>query len=327
MCNGIMFIRAQTSLHLGTGSSVGAVDQPIQRERCTGWPTGYGSSLKGALRDGYRVLLINDGKAADRQAADEHPRLTTIFGPPRAQGSDHQGALAITDARIMLYPVRSLKGLFAWVTCPAVIAQLGGALQLMGAGDTRPQVPDVAVEDALVHAGCSLVVPNQQQGQQGHLVLEDVALKARTGQSEHALLARWLRGALGIPEGAFDDPQQRLVIVNDDVFGYFVQHCTELTQRVALDYDTKTAAGGALFTQEFLPPETVLYSVLLVEDPLPRTANGSDGLTSQMVVKEVEAICQRPLQLGSNQTTGKGWCRLRVQTASAAAWPAQEVQS
>jgi len=47
----ILYLFTRTPLHVGAGSSVGAIDQPIQRERHTGFPTIPGSSLKGVLRD------------------------------------------------------------------------------------------------------------------------------------------------------------------------------------------------------------------------------------------------------------------------------------
>ena len=46
----ILFIFAETPLHAGTGSGLGAVDLPIQRERSTGYPIVQASGLKGALR-------------------------------------------------------------------------------------------------------------------------------------------------------------------------------------------------------------------------------------------------------------------------------------
>ena len=46
-----LFIHAITSVHPGSGTALGHVDLPIQRERHTDWPMIPGSSLKGVLRD------------------------------------------------------------------------------------------------------------------------------------------------------------------------------------------------------------------------------------------------------------------------------------
>ena len=46
------------------------------------------------------------------------------------EGNSHAGAITLTDARILAFPVRSLKGVFAWVTCPAVLERLARDLGL-----------------------------------------------------------------------------------------------------------------------------------------------------------------------------------------------------
>ena len=46
----LLFLHAQTGLHPGSGTALGAVDLPIQRERYTQWPVIPGSTLKGILR-------------------------------------------------------------------------------------------------------------------------------------------------------------------------------------------------------------------------------------------------------------------------------------
>ena len=46
----MLFIYVETPLHAGTGRGLGAVDQPIQRERTTGYPIVQASSIKGRLR-------------------------------------------------------------------------------------------------------------------------------------------------------------------------------------------------------------------------------------------------------------------------------------
>ena len=47
MTTKILYLFTRTPLHVGAGASVGAIDQPIQRERHTGHPIIPGSSIKG----------------------------------------------------------------------------------------------------------------------------------------------------------------------------------------------------------------------------------------------------------------------------------------
>ena len=56
----LLFIHTLTRLHPGSGTALGVVDLPVQRERHTQWPLIPGSSLKGILRDACRES-IKDG--------------------------------------------------------------------------------------------------------------------------------------------------------------------------------------------------------------------------------------------------------------------------
>ena len=51
MTTKLLTIFTRTPLHVGCGSSVGAVDLPVIRERHTRFPIIPGSSLKGVLAD------------------------------------------------------------------------------------------------------------------------------------------------------------------------------------------------------------------------------------------------------------------------------------
>ena len=58
-----LFFMCETPLHAGSGSDLGIVDLPIQRERHTNFPKVESSSLKGALREGFengKELDINN---------------------------------------------------------------------------------------------------------------------------------------------------------------------------------------------------------------------------------------------------------------------------
>jgi len=64
----ILYLFTRTPLHVGAGASVGAIDQPIVRERHTGFPVIPGTTIKGVLRD-----------AATRDE-NANPDVDAIFG-------------------------------------------------------------------------------------------------------------------------------------------------------------------------------------------------------------------------------------------------------
>src|SRR4051812_33995854 len=105
-------LHAITSVHAGSGSEIGLVDLPIQREKHTGFPKIESSSLKGAIRYTLEHRL---------QSEEERKHFELVFGSSANQRGDNESqssAIAFSDARVLLFPVKSMRGIFAWVTCP-----------------------------------------------------------------------------------------------------------------------------------------------------------------------------------------------------------------
>ena len=87
----LLYLFTRTPLHVGAGSSVGAVDQPVMRERHTGFPIIPGSSIKGVLRDHNKTPKEGD----------------TVFGREASKDdSGHVGELSFSEAKLLLFPVR-----------------------------------------------------------------------------------------------------------------------------------------------------------------------------------------------------------------------------
>ena len=62
----VVFLYAVSPVHMGAGSAVGVIDNPIQRERHTGHPCFAGSGIKGAVRHGF-TAIGGDATLIDRQ--------------------------------------------------------------------------------------------------------------------------------------------------------------------------------------------------------------------------------------------------------------------
>src|SRR5690606_20584602 len=109
----ILYLYAETPAHVGTGVGLGAVDMPIQREKHTAYPIIQASGVKGALRDTAELDLGRDSQA-----------VKSIFGAASGdEGADFAGAMSPSDARILLFPVRALNGVFVWITSPIVLGR------------------------------------------------------------------------------------------------------------------------------------------------------------------------------------------------------------
>jgi len=170
---GLLLIHAQTALHPGSGTALGAVDLPVQRERHTQWPTIAGSALKGILRDSCREEARHSYGGDRKKANEEDPDLIAAFGPGKVdESSSHAGALSVTDARILAFPVRSLRGVFAWVTCMDVLQRLQRDLGLAKMdGMTLPEEP--GKEKALCAGASDLLVGGDK------LVLKSLSFSVR----------------------------------------------------------------------------------------------------------------------------------------------------
>lgn len=289
------FLKAQTSLHAGAGTAVGAIDLPIQRERHTGWPVVQGSGLKGVLRHHAKPLGANDSE------------IVEIFGPETDNASDHAGAVSLTDARILLFPVRSAKGVFAWVTCPAVLKRLKTDLKMIGLEPkwTAPSVPD---DGAVLPTNSVLKLQSQNSC---WLVLEEFRLKVTevTKDFDADPIGNWLNEY--IPEAT--EVAKQLAIISDGCFDHLAHFATQIETRIALNYETKTVKGTALFNQECLPPETVLYSLALTKGSRKPADDSGRRLTADQIVGKLCGWFDgKLLQIGGDETTGKGFCWVKT---------------
>ena len=149
----ILYLFTRTPLHVGAGASVGAIDQPVQRERHTGFPIIPGSSVKGVLRDHLRTLGLD--------------AINDLFGRGGAGEDFSAGKISFGEARLLAFPVRSAKGAFALATSPLALQRFA---RDAGLEVTVPPPP----ADMTCLAGSKLVI--EKNGQKG-AVLEEFRFK------------------------------------------------------------------------------------------------------------------------------------------------------
>ncbi|MFL1378496.1 MULTISPECIES: type III-B CRISPR module RAMP protein Cmr4 [unclassified Nocardiopsis] len=291
----LVFFYTESPLHAGASDSKGIIDLPIQREAHTRYPTVYGQSLKGALR----------------QAAEEHSEwsgqaVNEVFGSPVGQGGPTTpGLLSVGDAQLVALPVPTLRRTFAWVT--SVIA-LGRLARKYRASDT-PAGPALPEEP-----GEALSTGHGWTGKQafGPLVL---AVDGNGADEQNRLLRAWaerIRSDAFAPEQAFLPFSEKfakdLVLVDDDAMAALVEEGTEISVRVQLGAD-KTVQNGP-FHSEYLPAETVLACALTLRGPRGATAPDQEHLRLLTLLLHGSGTVLH--QIGGDETLGKGlvWTRL-----------------
>ncbi|MCA9950726.1 MAG: type III-B CRISPR module RAMP protein Cmr4 [Anaerolineales bacterium] len=283
----LLFTHALTPLHPGTGQGTGVIDLPIAREVATGIPYLPGSSLKGVLRDRY-------GDAEDS---------ITLFGPkPGNISGDNSSASALqfTDQRLLLLPVRSLAGTFAWITSPFILQRFKRTLGYLDINDL-PDVPQPNKEEAYTAVAPAIHLNNQ-------VIIEDLDFTAVTDSEETNPTTRW---ANWISQYLFpnDAPgkgwrktfNERFCIIHDDRLSFLLETATEVIARNVLD-ENKTSQN--LWYEEALPAETVLVG-LITAQPV-----GTNGMNPNDALNKVPDLIDGLTQLGGHATIGRGLCRL-----------------
>ncbi|SRR6266487_1775212 len=285
MTTRLTFIHALSALHAGTGQGAGVIDLPIAREKATGLPFLPGSSLKGPLR----------ASLADKDLRN------AIFGPETLdinQNENYASSVQFSDQRLLLLPVRSLAGTFAWVTSPFVLRRLLRDMEDIQQKKLDYVVPTIdGKEECLVANEGSKITLEQ-------VYLEDLNLTAKKSP-DVTNWARWI-GQQAFPSD--EEWQQMLIerfcLVPDDIFNFIIDTATEITARIKLREDSKTVQDGGLWYEEALPAETILSGIAHVT-PIPKS-----GKTTAEVSQELSKLMGKTLQLGGKATVGRGMCRV-----------------
>ncbi|WP_339232649.1 type III-B CRISPR module RAMP protein Cmr4 [Geobacillus sp. FSL W8-0032] len=284
-------LHAVTSVHAGSGSEIGLVDLPIQREKHTGFPKIESSSLKGAVR--YHMT---------QALPEEKKELDLIFGADRGEESVTQAsAIALSDARVLLFPVKSLRGVFAWITCPHVLERWNQEMSIH-----QETISQENAFQPLPVPAPNTVSSDRLMAVNGRIVLEEYTFDV-TISREAQQLAEQLATLIG--EYSRLRLPERLVVLSDDDFADFVKLSTEVNARIRISHETGTVDNGALWYEENVPPETFFYSFLYIGHA---RSNGINGLTTandieQYLVKNGKF--PSVFQLGGNSTLGRGMMR------------------
>lgn len=197
----------------------------------------------------------------------------------------------------MLFPVRSRRGIFAWTTCPRVLTRFARDLEVCVANGGGQIVKNLLDQVNACPKNKSSVPPNGVIAN-GSVFLEEYSIPVDVDQATGAL-ALTLAQMLGITEL----PEQ-FTVIPDDIFSDFVQHCTEIHTRIRIG-ENGVVEDGALFTEEHLPAESVLYSLAMAH---PEFKNG--GKNAANILEIFEKGLPEIVQIGGNATLGKGIVRI-----------------
>jgi CRISPR-associated RAMP protein, Cmr4 family len=283
-------LKVLTPLHIGAGQGLGHVDLPIVREAHTNFPYIPGTSLKGALRNleinqvararGEKPSQVEERLTENKfdQKEEDILRLAKIFGVA-GEGAEEgkevgAGKVLFSDAFIVLFPVKSAKGIFSLTTCPYVINRF---FELLGIDQRAKDIPEGKVKVLSTKDHRNLI--------NNKLLLEEFVFEAEESEE----LRKFVE-LVGVFVG--EENKRRIVCVNDTDFKDFVSNYTEVQTHIKINLDTGTVEEGALWTEEYVPAESVFaFSLVFLE--------------------ELDFTPPTTFHLGGDITTGKGFVKVQ----------------
>jgi len=274
---------ALTTLHPGSGNSLSYVDLPVQREKHTSFPVIVGSSVKGVIREYASRKWNNDEKVA------------SLFG--NEDNGDIASKISFTDARILLYPVRSVRGIFSYVTCPYVLKRFLNDIEVLAniTDNFKNTISSLNISDDRIMIDkdlSELKIENNLVGIEEFLFSIDPENKIR-------IIIEELEKYLSIDK---KDLGSRLSIVSDSVFTDLVNYAIEVRTRNKIDQTKGTAEDKALFVVELIPSEAVFYSLILLKKE------------KESSMEEIKVLLDsQVIQVGGDETIGNGLVRVKIQ--------------
>ncbi len=299
----LYLFRSVTPIHVGSGRGGELVDLPIQRDSMN-LPIIFASSIKGALRS------IFENKDFEED----------LFGPKPEATSQFAGAAAFLDARILMFPVRSLKNLYCYVLSPISLRYLLEYLVIVSSFSNKTDINTYIESVKILITKAKNLGSNEillSKDAKDFLMLSDLgiilnetfiykepnSIKLLDNAGENALKEIYKLLKL---EKIDNQIIKRIVIVHDEQFKELLERSIIRQIRIRLKPETKTVERGALWSEEYLPRDSFLIWGCLFSD-----SKKSDNVKASDLKKtfETELFTNRDVGyiiLGGEVTIGKG---------------------
>lgn len=310
----LIYYHAQTPIHVGAETNLGIIDVPIQREKHTNFPKIEASGIKGTFRDLFEKGI--------KEVKENSIIINLLFGP-EDNGNTHAGNLRFTDAKILLFPVKSAKGIFAWITCPLVLERFQKECNLFGItrNEKKAEVNTAINNDKNI----GIEIKKKDNKSKKRIILEEYSLEVKDREIYENILDIICSEISKEADNYIKEKLSKdIFVVSDEEFQHFVEMSTEINTRIRIG-KKGVVEEGALFTEEDLPVETIMYGFVLVdqvymeidkkeevEKELKKVSqeyqenqeNNNGKRIIKIFSKNIKNISY--IQLGGNMTLGKG---------------------
>ena len=316
----VLILEAISPLHNGAGESLGVIDRPIMRERPTNFPILQGASIKGVLRDEFRRILTD---------TDGSNLVKAFFGPEPGHGAEHAGAVSFGEGKLLAFPIRSLRGPFVWAASPLIMHRFAETLKIcrMPLGQVVESFVTnlLPLDNILIPKGGEDILIGSENDKR--VLLEEFSFQV--AEANISIELACINKAVGMlifnSEENFMSKHfmKRLILLPDDIFGYFLTHATEVMPNIQIVASKGTTKKGSLRYTEYLPEETILYSLIGFEASRGPVEMDKNAVAQQFMASlpsqsaepnDGTAVRKIPdiLQIGADETIGKGRVRLNM---------------
>ncbi|MEM2371032.1 MAG: type III-B CRISPR module RAMP protein Cmr4 [Thermofilaceae archaeon] len=292
-----------THVHAGIGRAGGIVDLPVQRDE-NGFPCIYSSSLKGALKTAllWAYLKTHNDLALARKAVE------ALLGPEPELEESFESSVAVLDASLVAMPVRSLRGVYAYVTSRLLLEKLLDYVQLCS------ELPSVSTSKPLNNDVQKLIERAKEVQQDRCLCIGDSRLLTVQELGRKIVLVEEVRlEPQEVKEGEFSTLskalklEKPLLVLEDNTARHVIERGLLRVVRVRLKRETKTVENGGRWSEEYVPAKTRFATVFLYKKPpltegfvrslVPGGGGGDEGAQRQRGVDD-EAYLQALEKLG-----------------------------
>lgn len=277
----LFFIKALTNMHVGSGQNdLGIIDNLVQRDALTNYPTINSSSLKGALRQFFCHVMGNR----------HHPLITSCFGRDMkdvdsgegngGKANNQAGQFIFFSGKLLSIPVRSNVRPFFRATCPAILEQLLVDIEAFGY-DLKEKEAIKAFAQSL---GDDQDAVYFDPSITGEVYLEMLDLKASPNTFDQLTIIETLLG-------------DGLVLLSDEKFENLVSNAT---LPVVARNHLENGISQNLWYEQIIPRQTQFYTLILSPE------GHKHGSTFKENLKQ-------PVQIGGNASIGYGFCHFEYQ--------------
>lgn len=292
----VVIIKCLSDIHPGTGRGGEIVDLAVQRDS-VGFPVIYGSSIKGSIK----TALYHRDK-----------NLMALLGPEPDEEEKYLSPIAITTSYLLSFPVRSLKGIYTNITSPFLLRRFSSYLEMASVLNEKyveisKRVKSIASTSGKFPATKGFIEKHVVDGLGKAFLCEEIGIDRELIEERDDM--DYLRKLVGL------DDSESLISLDDDRAKELIERSLLRITRIRVNRETKTVAGGGLWTEEAIPIGALFSTVFLgysyeyMRDVLKKAVEGErEDLKDPIdaLLKEVKYLI-----IGGDESVGRGIVMLR----------------